>query len=58
MVEVPLMHAGEEALFVLVPVGLLLFLDDRRRRRESREQAMSSAGAPETRAGGPGGTPD
>lgn len=58
MVEVQLMHAGEEALFVLVPVGLLLFLDHRRRRRESREQAASSAGSPGTGNGAPDAPPD
>lgn len=40
MVEVQLMHAGEEALIVLVPVAIVFLLDYRKRRRQKRLDAV------------------
>ncbi|CAN5886713.1 hypothetical protein BH23ACT12_BH23ACT12_12180 [soil metagenome] len=37
MAEVQLMHAGEEALLVLVPLAIVLYIDYRKRRREKLE---------------------
>lgn len=36
------MHAGEEALFVLVPLAIVLWIDYRKRRKE-KEEAVASA---------------
>jgi hypothetical protein len=47
MVRIQLLHAGEEALFVLVPVALLFFLEYRSRRRDKARPA--SPAAPEGR---------
>ncbi len=30
------MHAGEEGLFVLIPVAIVLFVDYRKRRKDKR----------------------
>ncbi len=44
MAEVQLMHAGEEALFVLIPVAIVLLVDYRKRRKEKRERSGRPAG--------------
>ncbi|HEU4867417.1 MAG TPA: hypothetical protein VFV09_06790 [Actinomycetota bacterium] len=38
MAQVQLMHAGEEALFVLIPLAIVLLIDYRKRRKEKQEQ--------------------
>jgi hypothetical protein len=48
------MHAGEEALFVLIPVGIVLLVDYRKRRKEKRE---APAGGPTEAGSGPSETP-
>lgn len=37
MVQIDLMHAGEESLLVLIPLAVVLYLDSRRRRKESKD---------------------
>jgi hypothetical protein len=49
MPEVQLMHAGEEALLVLIPVGIVLLIDYRKRRREKREAMAAGPGGGETK---------
>jgi hypothetical protein len=56
MPEVQLMHAGEEALFVLVPVAIVLLVDYRKRRKEKREALAAAPGA--TPADGESGSPE
>lgn len=41
------MHAGEEALFVLIPLAIVLLIDYRKRRKEKREQLESGPPASE-----------
>jgi len=47
MAEVQLMHAGEEALFVLLPLAIVLLVDYRKRRKEKREALEGGPAAPE-----------
>ncbi|HEX2150300.1 MAG TPA: hypothetical protein VHI31_09040 [Actinomycetota bacterium] len=37
------MHAGEEALFVLVPLAIVLWIDYRKRRKEKSEAVASAS---------------
>lgn len=39
------MHAGEEALFVLVPLAIVLWIDYRKRRKEKAESVASAPDA-------------
>ncbi len=47
MVRVQLMHAGEEALFVLIPVAILLVVEYRNRRSEKARAAQQAGSDPE-----------
>jgi hypothetical protein len=47
MVRIQLLHAGEEALFVLIPVGVLFFLEYRGRRRAKAEAASPASPDPD-----------
>lgn len=47
MVRVQLMHAGEEALFVLIPVAILLIVEYRNRRTEKAGAAQQAGSDPE-----------
>lgn len=47
MPEVQLMHAGEESLFVLIPLAIVLLVDYRKRRKEKREALEAGPAASE-----------
>lgn len=50
MAEVQLMHAGEEALLVLVPLSIVLYIDYRKRRKEKLHAPTSAEEATEDAA--------
>lgn len=41
------MHAGEEALFVLIPLGIVLLVDYRKRRKEKRKALEGDPSVPQ-----------
>ncbi|HEX2053117.1 MAG TPA: hypothetical protein VHJ78_05235 [Actinomycetota bacterium] len=47
---VQLMHAGEEALFVLIPLAIVMYFDHRQRRKD--KQRAAAAGSPAEGADG------
>lgn len=50
MAEVQLMHAGEEALLLLVPLSIVLYIDYRKRRKEKLQAPASAEKATEDAA--------
>jgi hypothetical protein len=51
MVRVQLMHAGEEALLVLIPVAILLAVEYRNRRSEKARTAPQAGSDPDNEPG-------